>query len=80
MNFQKANETIHKVEDQWHYRLMVEYGFTPTTKEATGFVRRYVYTKDDHKVICVTGASSDYWQGDGESGYYGTLEAYLKTK
>lgn len=40
-----TNETIHKVETQWHYPRMIKYGFKPITKEAIGFVHSYVYKK-----------------------------------
>ena len=40
--FDKANQKIHKVEDQWHYPLMTKYKFEPITKEAVGFVRKYI--------------------------------------
>lgn len=77
-----ANSKEHKVEDQWHYEILTEYGFTPTTKTGTGFVRKYEYVHPSgRKILCHTGASADYWTDPltKASGYWGTLEPYLKS-
>jgi len=80
MNFQEANKKVHKVEDQWHYPLMIAAGFVAVTKEAVGFVRNYHYTRDTLNVVCVTGASSDYWSCSQRqsNGYWADLEPFLK--
>lgn len=79
-DFEKANQTEHPVENQWHYPILTKYGFEPQAKSAKGFVRRYEYTKGDHRIICNTGASSDYWSDANTKkiGYWRELEPYLK--
>ncbi|HUW46118.1 MAG TPA: hypothetical protein VMW50_10045 [Dehalococcoidia bacterium] len=77
--FNKANEVVHKVEDQWHYPIMMKAGYKSHTKEGVGFVRSYKYVKGDHEVTCVTGASSDHWNDNkGGFGYWASLESNLK--
>jgi hypothetical protein len=77
--FAEANQTIHKVEDQWHYPIMMKAGYESHTKEGVGFVRRFVYTKGDHEVTCITGASSDRWEdNEGNYGFWASLESNLK--
>jgi len=80
MNFQTANKKVHKVEDQWHYPLLIAAGFSAATKEAEGFVRKYVYEKDGRQIVCSTGVSSDYWTDNatGKGGYWSDLEPFLK--
>ena len=82
--FEKANQTIHRVEDQWHYPIMSKYGFTALTKEAPGFVRSYLYERGNHTVQVTTGVNADYWiampsKRAGPQGYWADLEPYLKT-
>jgi len=75
MNFEEANKVVHKVEDQWHYSIMMEKGFEAITKEQVGFIRRYKYVKNDHEVVCITGASSDRWEDNkGNYGFWSSLE------
>ena len=71
----------HKVEDQWHYSIMIEHGFEPITKVCGGFVRSYSYKKNNHEIICTTGTSCDYWDDKtiGKGGVSGDLKRYLKT-
>lgn len=78
--FNKANSTIHPVERQWHYPLMVRFGFKPITKEATGFVRSYEYVNNiDRKIVLNTGFNFDYWKDEMSNmgGYWSDLENYL---
>lgn len=62
-DFEKANSVVHKVETQWHYPILTKYGYVPITKEATGFVRCYVYQHPEtkHEIKAHTGANCDYW-------------------
>jgi hypothetical protein len=79
--FEKANKKIHKVEDQWHYPIMTKYGFQPTTQEAVGFVRAYIYENDEnYQIVCSTGYSADHWEDKttGAFGYWRDLENHLK--
>jgi hypothetical protein len=80
LTFEEANKAIHKVEDQWHHPILTRYGFTPLTKEATGFVRSYKYMHPSGIVVqCTTGSSSDYWAAStGGRGYWSDLEPFLK--
>lgn len=84
-DFEKANEKVHAVEDQWHYPIMTKFGFVPKTDKATGFVRSYKYEHPNSNVIiqCTTGASSDYWEdltsSNNTPGYYSELEPYLSS-
>lgn len=74
--FEQANQKVHRVEDQWHYKILIKYGFTPVTKEAVGFVRKYEYTHPNGATIsCHTGASCDYIMSNGN---WGDLEAWAK--
>lgn len=75
-----ADNTVHQVENEWHYPTMVLYGYVPVNKTETGLVRHYVYHHPtlDHKVTCSTGASSDHWQDNqGHFGFWSTLETHL---
>jgi len=80
MDFQTANQKVHKVEDQWHFPHLAAHGFVALTKEAVGFVRNYHYEKDGLKITCVTGVSGDYWSCSelASSGYWADLEPFLK--
>ena len=78
--FAEADKAIHPVEKQWHYPKMTKYGYVPETKEAVGFVRKYVYVHPTtgNKVTCNTGVNADYWSAaDGTGGYWSDLEPYL---
>jgi hypothetical protein len=79
MIFEEANKVIHPVETQWHYKMMIDVGFTPETKEQIGFVRRYKYTKGDHVINVSTGVNSDYWVDEttGDRGYWSTLKSHI---
>lgn len=79
--FEKANKTIHKVEDQWHYPIMTEYGYKPLDKEGVGFVRSYKYKNDDgHQITVTTGLNSDYWfdERSGTTGLWNDLKPHLQ--
>ncbi len=83
--FAEANKTIHPVETQWHYPILMQYGFEAKTKEAIGFVRSYKYVHPESKetIICTTGASADYWETNeiyGNSTFWSDLDPYLKNK
>jgi len=77
----KANEVICPVETQWHYPIMIKYGFSSTTPPQKGLVRGYLYTDNKGNEFNVnTGVNADYWQHKtGGHGYWGSLEKYLKT-
>jgi len=61
-SFEEANKKVHKVEDQWHYKVLVEHGFIPQDTEAEGFVRSYKYKHANGRVItCTTGSNADYF-------------------
>jgi len=80
--FNKANETIHPVESQWHYEDLIAAGFIPETKEAKGFVRGYTYKHPcGVTVVMTTGSSADYWRAEGSipgGGYWSELKPYLE--
>lgn len=79
--FSEANKKVHSVESQWHHPILTAHGFTPLTKEATGFVRTYVYENAaGRKIKCTTGASCDYWYDErtGEQGLWAQLEPHVK--
>lgn len=79
--FNKANEKVHAVEDQWHYKYMTSAGYEPETREAKGFVRHYIYVHPEtgRRFKLCTGASADYWvdQETGATGYWRELEPHL---
>lgn len=79
--FDKADQMVHPVEDQWHYKILHKYGFVPQEQQAKGFVRWYRYEHPaGHKITCNTGVSADYWSHaehpDGH-GYWSSLEPYV---
>jgi hypothetical protein len=80
MAFAEADKTIHQVETQWHYKMMIDSGFTPLDKEKEGFVRSYRYSKGDRIIECTAGSSRDYWNDrtSGESGLWGDLKRHLE--
>ena len=80
MTFAEADKTIHQVETQWHYKMMIDSGFTPLDKEKEGFVRSYRYSKGDRIIECTAGSSRDYWNDrtSGESGLCGDLKRHLE--
>ena len=78
--FQKANEKVHAVIDQWHYDLMTRNGYKPLTMTGKGFVRSYEYTHPVFGTIrCTTGSCGDYWSDKttGAGGWHGTLAQHL---
>jgi len=81
--FEKANQAMHPVEDQWHYPIMKKHGYEPDTPTAQGFVRAYKYThpKTGHSITANTGASADYWNDNssGAGGYYSTLAPHMQS-
>lgn len=81
--FNEANEVIHRVEDEWHYKIMTKYNFQPTTKTQKGFVRCYEYQDEKgYKITANTGIHADYWtdKNTDKRGYHASLEPYLKNK
>ena len=84
-DFNEANKTVHKVENQWHYPKMTLHGFVPETKEGIGFVRRYKYRHpiSNEIIECVTGSHADYWESDNlkeplDHNYWSSLLPYLQ--
>ena len=83
--FEKANQTIHRVEDQWHYTILTKFGFQPDDLTGIGFVRAYMYTNKEIglTIRAATGASCDHWQAFNTEhkaimfGYWRELEPYL---
>ena len=79
--FNKANETVHPVETQWHYETMTEAGYEAKTPEGTGFVRSYdyVHPTTGSAIEVTTGANADYWvdQDTKATGYWADLKPYL---
>lgn len=82
MNFEKADQVVHPVTTQWHYPIMVKYGYEPISKEGVGFVRAYAYIHPDtqHIMTLHTGANADYWRDTktDEIGYWKSLESHLQ--
>lgn len=79
--FEKANQVVHPVEEEWHYQTMVKYGYIADTKTAVGFVRHYKYhhPATDHVVTACTGASADHWYDNKNNyGFWSTLEPCLQ--
>jgi len=79
--FDEANKKVHPVETQWHYDILMKYGYVAETKEAIGFVRSYTYRhpKSGIEITCTTGTSADYWNSSsGKHGFWATLENFLK--
>lgn len=82
MSFNKANEKVHLVETQWHYAVLIKYGFKPLTYQAVGFVRSYDYVNESgRKIVCNTGLNADYWEDKQTKkvGYHSGLESFLKS-
>ena len=78
-SFEQANQRVHTVETQWHYKYMTKHGWTSQTPSAVGVVRSYSYTKGERVLKCVTGSSSDYWDEEGYAGgYWDSLEKHLE--
>lgn len=87
MTLDEADKKVHPVETQWHYPVMIKYGFIPITKEAVGLVRSYEYTNPTGRLVrCTTGYSADTFEELDPTtrrirniGYHGGLEAHLKS-
>ena len=86
--FNKANEAVHLVEDQWHYDTMRKYGFVAETKEGIGFVRsyKYVHPSNGYAIVVTTGSHADYFVdpqvpnlAQTNKCYWGDLDPYLAT-
>jgi len=77
-DFETANQIVHPVETQWHYKYLTKYGFKPLDKQGIGFVRRYRYQKGQHTITCTTGANADYWADGIAGGYWADLEPHLQ--
>lgn len=79
--FAKANQTIHPVEKQWHYPIMMAAGYKALTKEGVGFVRSYDYINEatGSKIRCTTGSNADYWSDSVHKGYgyWASLEPHV---
>lgn len=88
--FEKANEAWHPVEKEWHYPILIKYGFKPLTETAQGFVRKYEWVNDKgRKITYHIGVNASYWT-DSEtfwddrklslkSHYWPALEPFLKS-
>ena len=79
-SLEEADKVVHPVHTQWHYPILIAAGFVPETQEATGFVRRYRYKRDNgHCINVSTGASADYWDDATTSahGYWSTLGPHI---
>lgn len=83
MTFEEADKVVHPVTSQWHYPILIEYGFEAVTKEAIGFVRSYDYIHpiSRRQIRCTTGCSSDYWEDltVKKTKFWSDLEPYLKS-
>lgn len=81
--FEEANKRVHKVEDQWHYPILVEAGYEALNKEDVGFVRQYHYKHPatGHEIMCCTGVSADYWmdRANKKQGLWAELTPHLIT-
>jgi hypothetical protein len=78
--FRKADEKFHPVTEEWSYPIMTKYGFKPTSKGETGFVRKYSFVNDKgYKIITNTGVNASYWSDPitNAGGYWGSLEPYV---
>jgi len=79
-DFNKANQAVHPVETQWHYKMLTDAGFVPETKEGIGFVRSYTYHHSDGRTITTTtGSSCDYWSSNFGEGGRGGPRHYLES-
>ena len=78
-DFEQADRVVHPVEKEWHYPILIKYGYVPITKEAVGFVRFYDYEHPitKHKIKARVGVNADYWSADDSGGYWSELEPYL---
>lgn len=78
---QEIDNVIHPVENQWHYHIMMVYGYVPLTKQGIGLVRSYAYEHPTtkHQIIITTGSSSDYWadKTNNTQGYWAELTNHL---
>ncbi len=62
MTFDEADKVVHKVENEWHYLILIRYGFTAETKEGVGFVRSYIYVHPKgYRIQYNHGIYADYW-------------------
>lgn len=82
---EEVNSIVHPVETQWHYPIMVEFGFEPVTKKAQGIVRSYNYQKGTIIIECVSGYTADYWNRivsrheEWKGGLWKSLRPYLES-
>lgn len=80
----RADETVHPVETQWHFEPMTKAGYVSLTDSEAGLVRSYVYEHKttNHRIRLTTGLSADYWTDleTKEFGYWGSLTAHLASK
>lgn len=78
VKFNEADQVMHPVEGEWHYKILSKYGFVPETKTARGFVRYYKYVHPDGRIVTTnTGCNADYWSSNnGDGGYWSALESY----
>lgn len=80
MNFNEANAVNHPVQKEWHFKILTDLGFEPTTRFATGFVRCYEYMHPSGVTIhCHTGVAQDYWTANEKTGRWYELEPYIKS-
>jgi len=81
--FNKANQAVHKVENQWHYKALTDFGFIPVDTEQVGFVRAYTYKHPNgHTISGHTGGHCDYFldydKKTTDNNYWSDLEPHLK--
>lgn len=79
--FEKAEKTEHPVEKQWHYPIMINFGYVPLTPSQIGFVREYIYEHpvSRHQIHLHTGVNVDYWRDSSNNGYHSSLKQHLQT-
>lgn len=77
----EANEIIHNVEKEYHYPLMIKYGYVPVNKTGLGLVRSFEWINNNtnHKIRYTIGVNADYWEhlNNGHYGYWRDLDSYL---
>lgn len=75
-----ADEKVHLVENEWHYKILTKYGYVPETKTQTGFIRKYKYVHPDGHVININHhLNCDMWSdpNNNKYGYWSTLDTHV---
>lgn len=76
-----ADEKVRLVENEWHYKILIKYGYVPETKTQTGFVRTYKYVHPNGYIIIINHhLNSDAWSdpNNNAGGYWSSLETHVK--